>query len=362
MNFSNSTDLQALSAQVATDAVILAGSPLGSFVPWSEFYDKSAALFTVDIKCPDGGCGNFSYIAQSLCPAGTEISTGVRTAAVAYPVGRCFLDGTLTEENPMNLFGGPELQPVFVRTKQCQCIAGLAERTVNLGNPGIPGSDMPLNYVRAVVGGGSQWVKSVIEPAFTDSPAVNQLCQVPDFLRGYTHFRMQHSVPVGASFEFRCPEGCGVCDLFVFQFHDPPCSSEYNARYPALLTADGWAPSKCAPKLCDGNEVYKTVGYRKQVQSGSNVTMPPVETACLSYFGLFAGEGVFCEDNTLQEEAACTNAGGLCKWTGQECVSEWCPTQPATTGSGTRPCLAPGDLECASPLTASQLQGVLDLM
>jgi hypothetical protein len=267
----------------------------------------------------------------------------------------------------MNLFGGPELQPVFVRTKQCQCLAGLAERTVDLGNAQIPGSDMPLNYVTGVVGGGNSWTNSTVEPAFTDSPAVNMLCQVPDFLRGYTHFRMQHSVPVGASFEFRCPEGCGVCDLFVFQFHDPPCSSEYNARYPALLTADGWSPSKCAPKLCGTSsaghtEVYKTVGYRKQVHSGANVTMPPVETACLSYFGLFAGEGVFCEDNTLQEEAACKNAGGLCKWTGQECVSEWCPAGAVTTGRNPRPCNAPDNLECASPLTSSELQGILDLI
>jgi len=366
VNFTASTDLSALSAQVATDAVILTGSPLGSFVPLSEFYDKSANLFTVDLKCPDGGCGNFSYIAESLCPAGTEISLGMRSAAISYPVGRCLLAGTLTEQNPMNLFGGPGLQPVFVRTKQCQCIAGLANRTVDLGNAQILGSNMALNYVREVVGGGARWVNSTIEPAFTNSPAVNQLCQIPDFLRGYTHFRMQHSVPVGASFEFHCPEGCGVCDLFVFQFHDPPCSSDYNARYPALLTADGWSPSKCAPRLCGVNngqpEVYKTVGYRKQVQSGSNVTMPPVETACLSYFGLFAGEGVFCEDNTLQEEAACNNAGGLCKWTGQECVSEWCPSSTASGGGPLSPCTSPDDLECASPLTSQALQGILDLM
>jgi len=171
-----------------------------------------------------------------------------------------------------------------------------------------------------------------IEPAFTNEPPVNRLCNVPTFLEGTTHYRMSHSVPEDTIFEFHCPTSVGACDVYVFHYHEPPCSAAYNGQFPALLIQDGWQPGSCAPRLCNSeDERWNTVMYRKQVLANTTVATPPLETSCMSYFGLFAGQGIICEENSLQDSTLCQNAitaGAMCKWTGSECVSDWC-TKPA---------------------------------
>jgi len=174
-----------------------------------------------------------------------------------------------------------------------------------------------------------------IEPAFKNSPEVNRLSKVPTFLLGRTHFRMEHSMPKGTMFEFDCPAGA-VCDLFVFHVHEPPCSSGYNGNYPALL-ADDWTPMSCAPRLEEDAESYRSVGYYKQIGGQTKWTVPAVETDCLSYYGVFAGEGTSCEDNAYQNQNACLNAiaaGALCKWESNACVADLCPRPGGAAGGG----------------------------
>lgn len=169
-----------------------------------------------------------------------------------------------------------------------------------------------------------------IEPAFTNSPAVNRLCRVPQFLQGATHFRMSHSMPESTTFEFGCPANLGVCSLYIFHMHEPPCTSAYNGKYPGLLSADGWTPSSCAPHFCDGTTEWGSVMYSKQILGGTTTTTPPLETECLSYFGVFVAiNGVICEENGLQGEVPCQSAiaaGYPCAWkaSSSECVTELC--------------------------------------
>jgi len=196
-----------------------------------------------------------------------------------------------------------------------------------------------------------------IQPAFTDSPAVNRLCRVPEFLQGTMHFRMSHSLPENTTFEFGCPANLGVCSLYIFHMHEPPCTSAYNGKFPALLSADGWTPSSCAPRFCDSNTEWESVMYWKQILGGTTTT-PPVETDCLSYFGVFiAADGVICEENALQTVTACQSAvaaGAPCKWkaSSEECVTELCNLRHVGGGGGNKPACKspPNDAVCpASP-------------
>lgn len=336
------TDLSMMQGQVAVEANQLIGSTVESVVPAnsSVWYDLPTGQLKVWLMCTDGGCGSFDEIAQSLCPAGTQVMSGspaMWSGADLNGQVTCLKrpTGGFTEQFPTDALAG--MQPTQVQVRKCGCAPELEPVDVS--------ANVPLNFVEKKV------TSSEIAPAFTNAPAIDGLCKVPDYLQGMTHFRMQHRVPEGTTFTFHCPAGCGVCDVFLFHYHETPCSSASNGRFPALMPADGWQPGGCSPKLCNDTMRWGSVGYRKQVMANTTVTTPPVESSCLSYFGLFAGPGVFCEDNGLQDEALCNSAGGLCKWTDGECVSEWCPH---TIGSGTpHVCQQIPDAECPAPQSTS---------
>jgi len=332
-------DLDALGAQMATEAVWLVGSNADTIVHVSSKYNATLDLLFVTLRCPEGGCGTFEEIAAALCFAGAVVpNTGGHAVRQAVD-GKCLKEGPggPTVEYPKADLAGH--QPVQVTARSCDdCVPSV---NVTVGTQESMAMTMEM-----VVG-------KTISPAFLDAPPLNELCHIPELFQGLYHFRLNHSAASGTVFEINCPSDCLACDVYLSHYHDVPCSSDTNGGFPALLPADGWQAASCGPSLCGDAGRFGMVTYRRQIAGGSSVSTPPVATDCLKYYAIFAGPGVNCEANELQDETLCAKAGGLCVWKDGECKTEYCPRitpgspSPGPVGQGEpHVCVPAPGLEC----------------
>eukprot|EP01065_Artemidia_motanka_P037283 TRINITY_DN456_c0_g1_i1.p1 TRINITY_DN456_c0_g1~~TRINITY_DN456_c0_g1_i1.p1 ORF type:complete len:1509 (+),score=490.39 TRINITY_DN456_c0_g1_i1:100-4626(+) len=359
--------LQELMPQIAKEATLLIGSNASSIVPVEARINEADGTATAILRCPDGGCGSKQYVVDELCFNGEDAElygddkkkVGINGTCLKAPA-----DGVFTEAMPKAEIAG--LQPYSVTATGCACQPSLDNVTMAWSVDQWVATSVNYTLVQVPENASS------LTPAWSDQPPVNSLCNMPAAFQGLYQFQMDHCVPLGTQFNIRCPQQCGVCDVYIVHYHEPPCSSDVNGRWPALLTADGWVPSSCAPCMTDDQSRWPMVAYRRSIQGGKSVSTPPVETACLKYFSIFAGPGVYCEDNVLQDPVACRKAGGLCVWRDGACVTEWCPRkpgrppavqQPGTPKDPTTPerqCFPPPGAQCPEQLSRQEMDARLE--
>eukprot|EP01065_Artemidia_motanka_P037284 TRINITY_DN456_c0_g1_i2.p1 TRINITY_DN456_c0_g1~~TRINITY_DN456_c0_g1_i2.p1 ORF type:complete len:1521 (+),score=377.19 TRINITY_DN456_c0_g1_i2:100-4662(+) len=336
-SFVNSTwtpaQLAVLGDSVAKDSNLLIGGDADAVQFVNASVQPSDDLLTMLLRCPSGGCGSFQYIVDSLCFNGyAGVSFGDARTKVGTD-GICLkVDGAPSVQQPKDNLAG--LQPVRVTASPCNCTPPVLGETTQTWNAQLAQWETSsLASVRELVSG------SEITPAFTDAPPLDVMACVAASFQGMQHYRTVHTVSLGTQFNITCPDTCTMCDVVVTHLHNPPCSSNTNGGWPSTLPLAGWKPFHCAPCLRDssGSMQFPMVGYHHRVEGGKSILTPPVETSCLAYFGIFAGPGVFCEDNALRSEELCVKAGGRCAWRDGACVTEWCPPRPPSPPKGTPP-------------------------
>eukprot|EP01065_Artemidia_motanka_P037288 TRINITY_DN456_c0_g2_i5.p1 TRINITY_DN456_c0_g2~~TRINITY_DN456_c0_g2_i5.p1 ORF type:complete len:1465 (+),score=523.51 TRINITY_DN456_c0_g2_i5:115-4509(+) len=355
----------AFGKQVAKDTNLLLGSDAGSVDLISVSYLNGTDILVVKLRCPDGGCGSKQFAVEELCFSGQDIPTFGPEATRVAVNGKCMHvpGGVLTEDAPKADLGGR--QPVRVTASDCRCEPVLQDVGLTWDTNLNQWVTQQVQHTPVLV------TSSTLSPAWLDSPPVNTLVNIPEAYMGLTQFRMNHSAPFGAQFNISCPPGCSLCDVFIMHYHQPPCSSDTNGGWPALLPDDGWIPASCAPRMTDGQTQWPMVAYWRRIEGGKHVVTPPVETACLKYFTIFAGPGSYCEDNSLNTEAACKKVGGLCMWRDGECRATWCPPRqtlapgaPPGVGTETKPhtpvqCVPPPGLQCENPVGQAAREAAL---
>eukprot|EP01064_Diplonema_japonicum_P038149 TRINITY_DN9142_c0_g1_i1.p1 TRINITY_DN9142_c0_g1~~TRINITY_DN9142_c0_g1_i1.p1 ORF type:complete len:361 (+),score=83.79 TRINITY_DN9142_c0_g1_i1:56-1138(+) len=139
-----------------------------------------------------------------------------------------------------------------------------------------------------------------------------------EWLSGHT-CKGPRKVPEGTTFTLECPAAGAPCDWFVTHYHCPPCSSNRNGGWPAILTVEGWETGSCGPRIVNPYH-HQTVTYRRQLTAGESVTIGP-STKETEYMTFHVMEGVVCEDLS----AVNCDTAKYCSVKDGQCISNWCP-------------------------------------
>jgi len=121
-----------------------------------------------------------------------------------------------------------------------------------------------------------------------------------------------------------------VCDVYVFLYHEPPRSSATNGDIPGALIAEGWTAGSCAPSFGDEMEECGMAAFRKQLDFNETATIRVSPSKPALYLVLAVAPGVKCAASQATDQYSCekwdTGRASSCKWEGNDCVDDWCPS------------------------------------
>eukprot|EP01062_Namystynia_karyoxenos_P017088 TRINITY_DN1627_c0_g1_i1.p1 TRINITY_DN1627_c0_g1~~TRINITY_DN1627_c0_g1_i1.p1 ORF type:complete len:451 (+),score=87.93 TRINITY_DN1627_c0_g1_i1:106-1353(+) len=174
----------------------------------------------------------------------------------------------------------------------------------------------------------------------------------------YYLFGEDHCLGSGVNISITCT-GTPHCAVYAFVYHQPPFSANTNGGFPQLADSAGWqARSRCAPRFGNDTGSCPMLGLRYNLMENQPVQIEQAAGTDLQYFLIAVVARKNCADNTLDDQAKCTevpatNLSTTCVWNSgtNTCEDDWCPPRtpgpPSSGGGGGSPTQCPIDLDCS---------------